>query len=137
MTSPFITEVNEKNFEDEVLKSDKIVLIDFWADWCGPCKALAPTLEKFAEDNQAKVKVVKINVDESPNLAGMFGVQSIPTLVTMKGNTAIFGVVGNQPRKVLDQLLEQSLQAENGNNITPDAKDTKAPPPAAPKGPTP
>ncbi len=141
MTSPFITAVNESNFEDEVLKSDKIVLIDFYADWCGPCKSLAPTLEKFAEDNQATVKVVKINVDESPNLAGAFGVQSIPTIVTMKGNQAIFGVVGNQPRKVLDQLLEQSLQIVAQNNITPDAKDPKAPPPAvppaAPKAPTP
>lgn len=140
MASPNITLVNESNFEDEVLKSDKIVLIDFYADWCGPCKSLAPTLEKFADDNKDKVKVVKINVDESPNLAGAFGVQSIPTLVTMKGNQAIFGVVGNQPRKVLDQLLEQSLQIAASNNITPDAKDPKAPPPAAPKapqGPTP
>lgn len=141
MASPFVTSVNESNFEDEVLKSDKLVLIDFYADWCGPCKSLSPTIEKFAEDNKDKVKVVKINVDESPNLAGAFGVQSIPTIVTMKGNQAIFGVVGNQPRKVLDQLLEQSLQIANGPNITPDAKDPKAPPPAvppvAPKAPTP
>jgi len=133
MTSPFITPVNEQNFEDEVLKSDKVVLIDFYADWCGPCKALAPTLEKFAEDNKDKVKVVKINVDESPNLAGAFGIQSIPTLVTMKGNQAIFGVMGNQPRKVLDQLLEQSLQAVAANNIIPEAKNNNPPP--APKGP--
>lgn len=136
-SSPFITSVNESNFEDEVLKADKLVLIDFYADWCGPCKAMAPTLEKFAEDNKDKIKVVKVNVDESPNLAGAFGVQSIPTLVTMKGNQAIYGVVGNQPRKVLDQLLDQSLQYVAANNITPDAKDPKAPPPAAPKGPTP
>lgn len=131
----FITKVDESNFEDEVLKSDKLVLIDFYADWCGPCKAMAPTLEKFAEDNQSKVKVVKINVDESPNLAGAFGVQSIPTLVTMKGNQAIFGVVGNQPRKVLDQLLDQSLQAANANNITPDDKGPSKPPATPPKGP--
>ncbi|HYD18650.1 MAG TPA: thioredoxin [Patescibacteria group bacterium] len=138
MASPHIKEVNEANFEDEVLKSDKLVLIDFYADWCGPCKALAPTLDKFADDNADKVKVVKINVDQNPNLAAAFGVQSIPTLVTMRGNQAIFGVMGNQPRKVLDQLLEQSLQIASGNNITPDAKDTPlAPPPAAPKGPVP
>ncbi|MDE1151782.1 MAG: thioredoxin [Micavibrio sp.] len=135
MTSPFITPVNEQNFEDEVLKADKVVLIDFYADWCGPCKALAPTLEKFAEDNKDKVKVVKINVDESPNLATAFGIQSIPTLVTMKGNQAIFGIMGNQPRKVLDQLLEQSLQVANANNINPAAKNDTPPPPAAPKGP--
>lgn len=131
----FITKVDESNFEDEVLKSDKLVLIDFYADWCGPCKAMAPTLEKFAEDNKDKVKVVKINVDESPNLAGAFGVQSIPTLVTMKGNQAIFGVVGNQPRKVLDQLLDQSLQAANSNNITPEDKGPAKPPATPPKGP--
>ena len=138
MTSKFITPVNEQNFEDEVLKSDKLVLIDFYADWCGPCKALAPTLEKFAEDNKDKVKVVKINVDESPNLAAAFNIESIPTLVTMNGNQAIFGIRGNQPRSTLDTLLAQSLQVVAANNINPQAKnDGTTPPPATPpKGPS-
>ena len=132
MTSPFITPVDEKNFEAEVLKSDKLVLIDFYADWCGPCKALAPTLEKFAEDNKDKVKVVKVNVDESPNLSAAFGVRSIPTLVTMKDNQALYGAVGNLPREALDKLVDQSLQVANENNIAPSKPDANKPAGPAP-----
>ncbi|TAL27141.1 MAG: thioredoxin [Alphaproteobacteria bacterium] len=133
MTSPFITIVDEKNFEAEVLKSDKLVLIDFYADWCGPCKALAPTLEKFAEDNKDKVKVVKVNVDESPNLSAAFGIRSIPTLVTMKDNQALYGAVGNLPKEALEKLVDQSLQAANENNIAPSKPDSNKPAgPAAP-----
>jgi thioredoxin 1 len=132
MTSPFITIVDEKNFEAEVLKSDKLVLIDFYADWCGPCKALAPTLEKFAEDNKDKVKVVKVNVDESPNLSAAFGIRSIPTLVTMKDNQALYGAVGNLPREQLDKLVDQSLQVANENNIAPSKPDSNKPAGPAP-----
>lgn len=133
MTSPFITIVDEKNFEAEVLKSDKLVLIDFYADWCGPCKALAPTLEKFAEDNKDKVKVVKVNVDDSPNLSAAFGIRSIPTLVTMKDNQALYGAVGNLPKEALEKLVDQSLQAANENNIAPSKPDGNKPAgPAAP-----
>ncbi|MEZ0222999.1 MAG: thioredoxin [Alphaproteobacteria bacterium] len=133
MTSPFITIVDEKNFEAEVLKSDKLVLIDFYADWCGPCKALAPTLEKFAEDNKDKVKVVKVNVDDSPNLSAAFGIRSIPTLVTMKDNQALYGAVGNLPKEALEKLVDQSLQAANENNIAPSKPDSNKPAgPAAP-----
>lgn len=138
MASSFVIPVNETNFEQEVLKSDKLVLIDFYADWCNPCQKLAPTLEKFAEENQDKVKVVKINVEESPNLAGAFNIRSIPTLVTMKGGEAIFGVTGGVPKNVLEQLIDQSLQVVAANDIN------KADKPAAPsskkpdgKGPTP
>jgi thioredoxin len=123
MTSPHITIVNENNFENEVLKSDKLVLIDFYADWCGPCKALAPTLEKFAEEHQADVKVVKVNVDDSQQLAQAFGIQSIPTLVTMKDGQALYGEKGNLPMSELEKLVTKSLQ-------TP-------PPPPATKGPSP
>lgn len=133
MTSPFITIVDEKNFEAEVLKSDKLVLIDFYADWCGPCKALAPTLEKFAEDNKDKVKVVKVNVDDSPNLSAAFGIRSIPTLVTMKDNQALYGAVGNLPKEALEKLVDQSLQAASENNIAPSKPDSNKPAgPAAP-----
>jgi thioredoxin 1 len=130
--SPFITEVTEKNFEAEVLKADKLVLIDFYAEWCGPCKALAPTLEKFAEDNQDKVKVVRVNVEECPDLSGAFGIKSIPTLVTMKGNTALYGAVGNLPAEALDKLVDQSLQVANQNNIAPPSKPDANKPPAGP-----
>lgn len=114
--SGFVIPVNEGTFEQEVLKAGKLVLIDFYADWCGPCKSLAPRLEKFAEDNQDKVKVVKINVDESPELAAAFGIRSIPTLVTMRGDKAIYMVTGAVPDSVLENLVGESLQ-------TPDAPD--------------
>jgi len=109
MTSPNITVVTKENFEAEVLKADKLVLIDFTAEWCGPCKALAPTLEKFADDNKATVKVVKIDIDNSPEIAGAFGIQSIPTLITMKDGQPLLGAVGALPASALKQLVDQSL----------------------------
>jgi thioredoxin 1 len=130
----FVIPVNESNFDQEVLKADKLVLIDFYADWCGPCKSLAPRLEKFAEDNKDKVKVVKINVDESPNLAGAFGVRSIPTLVTMRGNEAIYMVTGAVPNDTLEKLVEASLQTPK----TPDINNNGGGKgPQAPKPPNP
>jgi thioredoxin 1 len=114
MTSPLITKVTDKNFDDEVLKSDKLVLIDFYADWCGPCKALAPALDKFAEENP-DVKVVKVNVDENPELLEKFKIRSIPTLTTMKDQKAILHMVGiargADPKEILRQLVEQSKPA--------------------------
>jgi|GEM_PF-385525 thioredoxin 1 len=125
--SSFVVPVNEKNFEAEVMKSDKLVLIDFYADWCGPCKSLAPTLEKFAEDNKDTVKVVKINVDESPNLAGAFQVRSIPTLVTMKDGQPLFYTTGALPRKQLEEFVDLSLQELQKNNMNGQDNSAKGP----------
>ncbi len=111
MTSAHTTQVNDKNYESEVVKSDKLVLIDFYADWCGPCKSMAPTLEKFAEENKDKVKVVKVNIEESPRLAAAFGVKSIPTLVTLKDGVAIYGAVGAVPKSSLEKLVAESLKS--------------------------
>ena len=83
-----ILKINEDNFEKEVLESEKTVLIDFFADWCGPCKMLSPIIEQFAKENE-KVKVVKINVDELPDLAVKYGVRSIPTLVVIKNGEEV------------------------------------------------
>ncbi|MFN7114051.1 MAG: thioredoxin [Alphaproteobacteria bacterium] len=130
--SGFVIPVNESNFDQEVLKSDKLVLIDFYADWCGPCKSLAPRLEKFAEDNKDKVKVVKINVDESPNLAGAFGVRSIPTLVTMRDQAAIYMVTGAVPTETLQKLVEASLQTPKTPDINNDGKGPSAQKPPKP-----
>ena len=111
MTSPYITIITEATFEDEVLKSDKMVLIDFYADWCGPCKALAPTLETFAEENKDTVKVVKINVDNNKNLAAAIGVKSIPLLLTVKDAKLIFGTVGNLPKGDIEKFVAESFEA--------------------------
>ena len=123
----FVTKVDEANFEAEVLKSDKIVLIDFYADWCGPCKAMTPALEEFAKDNADKIKVVKINVDDNRNLAAAFQVRSIPTLVTMKDGQALVGTVGALPKSGMEKLVEATLQKLSQANINPKASDSKPP----------
>lgn len=123
MTSPNITAVNKDNFEEEVLKSDKLVLIDFYADWCAPCKALAPKIDEIADAHTADIKVVKINVEESPELAAAFGIRALPTLVTMKDGQGLFGAVGNLPKADLEKFVAMSLN--------PPANDGPAP-----KGPT-
>lgn len=85
--------LTSENFENEVLKSDKNVLVDFWASWCGPCKMLAPTIEAIAEENHS-FKVGKVNVDDEPDLAGAFGISSIPTLILFKDGKAADMMVG-------------------------------------------
>lgn len=76
--------ITEENFENEVLNSDKPVLVDFWAQWCGPCRMLGPIIEEIANDYEGKVKVGKVNVDEQPNLASKYGIASIPTVIVFK-----------------------------------------------------
>lgn len=85
--------LTSENFENEVLKSDKNVLVDFWASWCGPCKMLAPTIEAIAEENHS-FRVGKVNVDDEPDLAGAFGISSIPTLILFKDGKAADMMVG-------------------------------------------
>jgi len=112
MTSEHVTKVDAANFENEVMNSDKLVLIDFYADWCGPCKSMAPRVEEYAAEN-TDVKVVKINIDQSPDLAAAFGVKSIPTLVTMKNGVAIFGAVGAVPKSGIAKLVDDSFKSLN------------------------
>jgi len=81
--------ITKVNFEEEVLKSELPVLVDFWAAWCGPCRMLAPELAKFAEENEGKVKVGKVNVDEEEDLARQFGIMSIPTLMVFKNGEMV------------------------------------------------
>ena len=93
------------NFEEEVLNSPLPVLVDFYADWCNPCKMMAPTVAKLAEAYEGKVKVGKINVDEQPELASKFGIMSIPTLVVMKNGKIVTQVSGARPKKVILEML--------------------------------
>ena len=100
-----ILKINEDNFEKEVLESEKTVLIDFFADWCGPCKMLSPIIEQFAKENE-KVKVVKINVDELPYLAVKYGVRSIPTLVVIKNGEEVNRSVGLIDKSEILELVK-------------------------------
>ena len=97
--------LTKDNFETEVLKSELPVLIDFWADWCGPCKMLAPTVAEIAEEYAGKVKVGKINVDEEPELAAAFRINSIPTVVLMRDGKVENLVVGYCPKERLTAML--------------------------------
>ena len=98
--------LNNSNFEAEVLKSDKPVLVDFWAAWCGPCRMIGPVVEEIANE-QSAVKVGKLNVDESGELAASYGVMSIPTLILFKNGKPAAQVVGVQPKAALLQMIGQ------------------------------
>ena len=97
-------DVKEDTFEQEVLQSDKAVLVDFWAEWCGPCHAVSPILERIAEE-RPEYKLVKINIDEEQSLANRFGIQSIPTMILFKDGEPAAAAIGAQPKGRLEQAL--------------------------------
>ena len=99
--------ITEQNFEQEVLKADKPVLVDFWATWCGPCRMLAPTIELLAEEMEGVAKVGKVNVDEQPDLAAQFGVMSIPTLLVFQNGRLVNQAVGARPKSGVLALLDR------------------------------
>lgn len=109
MTSQFLGVANDDNFEGEVLKSDKPVLIDFWAPWCGPCKAIGPIVEELAAEYQGKIKVMKLNVDEAQKSALAYGVRSIPTLIMFKDGKVSDTLVGLVPKEKLETFINKSL----------------------------
>lgn len=109
MTSQFLGEATDDNFEGEVLKSDKPVLIDFWAPWCGPCKAIGPIVEEVAAEYQGKIKVMKLNVDEAQKSAVAYGVRSIPTLIMFKNGKISDTLVGLVPKEKLETFINKSL----------------------------
>jgi thioredoxin 1 len=96
--------VTEQSFESEVLQSDQPVLVDFWAEWCGPCHAIAPVLDQIAGE-RSDLKVVKLNIDEEPAVAQRYGVMSIPTLILFKGGEPAAAAVGAMPKSMLEQRL--------------------------------
>jgi thioredoxin 1 len=99
--------ITKENFEDEVLRSDKPVLIDFWAEWCGPCKMLSPIVDQIAGEVIQTAKVGKVNVDEQPELASQFKVMSIPTLVMIKDGKPVATSVGVKPKDEILAMLTQ------------------------------
>ena len=107
--SDLIINTTDANFDQDVAQSDVPVLVDFWAAWCGPCKAIAPILEEIANDYNGKVKIVKVDVDENPETASRFGIRSIPTLMVFKGGEKVDAVMGLQPKADLAALLDKHL----------------------------
>ncbi|MEQ8363433.1 MAG: thioredoxin [Cyclobacteriaceae bacterium] len=101
-------ELNDSNF-DEAIKGDKPVLVDFWAEWCGPCKMIGPVVEELAGEYEGKAVVAKVNVDENPGVAGRFGIRSIPTLLVFKGGEIVDKQVGAVPKSVLAQKLSAQV----------------------------
>lgn len=104
-----VINLSESNFSKEVLESDKVVLVDFWAPWCGPCKMLSPVIEEIAAEYQGKAKICKLNTDENMNLASKFQITSIPCIILFKGGAPIQKIVGFRPKADIQKVLDDVI----------------------------
>ena len=102
-----VVDVTDQNFESEVLQSDKPVIIDFWAEWCAPCRAIAPIVKDLAAQYPDDVKIVKMNIDENPNTPGRYGVRAIPTVLAFKGGTVVEQITGARPRSAFEEMVQK------------------------------
>lgn len=109
MSANEVIALSQASFEEEVLKSMGAVLVDFWAEWCGPCKMIAPIVEELAQDYQGRLKVCKLNVDEEREIAANYGIRSIPTLILFKGGKPVEQIIGALPKSALKSKIEGLL----------------------------
>jgi thioredoxin 1 len=109
MAGQFVSEVNDAEFEQKVLQSDTPVLVDFWAAWCGPCRALAPVVDAVAEQYDGKLKVMKMDVDKNNMTPGRYGIRGIPALLVFKGGKVAEQIVGFVPKDTIDETLKRVL----------------------------
>ncbi|WP_321530596.1 thioredoxin TrxA [uncultured Desulfuromonas sp.] len=109
MANDNVLQFTDDNFDAEVLKADQPVLVDFWATWCAPCKAIAPVIDELANQFSGQVKIGKVNVDENPNTPGQYGVRGIPTLVLFKNGEVVDQLVGAIPKNQLEEFINKAL----------------------------
>lgn len=117
-----VVNLTDENFEKEINGTNKLVLVDFFADWCGPCKMLAPVLEKVAEDMKEKIVLLKANLDDIPKTAGKFGVDRVPTVVLFKNGKPVSGFVGQAPEAAIKEWIENTEKEGAGKEKTPEPK---------------
>ena len=109
MASGDTVELSDSTFEDEVIKSETPVLVDFWASWCGPCRMLAPVVEDIANSYAGRLKVGKVNVDENQEITMKYGIRSIPTLILFKDGKAVEQIIGAVPKSEIERVLKKTL----------------------------
>ena len=102
-----LNDVTDANFESEVLQSEIPTIIDFWAEWCAPCRRIAPIVKELADEYDGKVKVVKMNIDENPGTPGKYGIRSIPTVLAFKGGTVVEQITGARPKSAFDDMVQK------------------------------
>jgi thioredoxin 1 len=98
--------LTEQNYDEALIAAEGLVMVDFWAEWCGPCRAVAPVLEKVAEESEGRVTLMKVNIDENPGLAARYEIRSIPTILFVKDGTVVDRVVGAAPRATFQKIVE-------------------------------
>ena len=104
-----VANVTDDSFDIEVIKADLPVLVDFWAPWCGPCKAVAPVVDDLSKEYEGRLKVVKLNTDENPNIAAQYGISGIPTLILFKGGEVVDRIVGFVPKSAITSMISKHL----------------------------
>ena len=107
-----VKQIKDTTFDDEVLKSNKIVLVDFWAPWCGPCRMIAPVIDEIAREYSESVKVVKVNTDENPSTAASYGIRSIPTLIIFNSGNVVDTIIGAIPKTTVTNRIQKYLKEQ-------------------------